>query len=75
MPLNVNTNLFAKQVRDARISGNLDGPEGGLDAIMQAIVCRSQIGWREEARKMLLFTTDASFHHAGDGRVIRRKME
>jgi integrin beta 1 len=71
MPLNVNTDLFAKQVRDARISGNLDGPEGGLDAIMQAIVCRTEIGWRQDARKMLLYTTDATFHYAGDGRVLK----
>jgi len=26
-------------VEDAPISGNLDAPEGGFDAIMQAIAC------------------------------------
>jgi len=45
---------------------NLDAPEGGLDAIMQAIVCKSDIGWREEARRLLVFSTDAGFHYAGD---------
>jgi hypothetical protein len=30
-------------VAKARVSGNLDAPEGGFDAIMQAIVC-DQIG-------------------------------
>lgn len=53
----------------ANVSGNLDAPEGGFDAIMQAIVCKDQIGWREKARKLLVFSTDAGFHYAGDGRV------
>lgn len=62
--------LFSQQlVRNASISGNLDAPEGGFDAIMQAIVCRNEIGWREKARKLLVFSTDASFHYAGDGKL------
>lgn len=47
----------------------MDAPEGGFDAIMQAIVCRDEIRWREKARKLLLFSTDASFHFAGDGKL------
>lgn len=56
-------------VKDASVSGNLDAPEGGFDAIMQAIVCKGQIGWREKARRLLVFSTDAGFHYAGDGKV------
>lgn len=56
-------------VRNASVSGNLDAPEGGFDAIMQAIVCRKQIGWREKARRLLVFSTDAGFHYAGDGKL------
>lgn len=51
------------------MSGNLDAPEGGFDAIMQAVVCRNQIGWREQARRLLVFSTDAGFHYAGDGKL------
>lgn len=51
------------------MSGNLDAPEGGFDAIMQAIVCQEEIEWRQEARRLLLFSTDAGFHYAGDGKV------
>lgn len=51
------------------MSGNLDAPEGGFDAIMQAIVCRKEIGWRDGARRLLLFSTDAGFHYAGDGKL------
>ncbi|KAJ8669062.1 hypothetical protein QAD02_000321 [Eretmocerus hayati] len=69
MPLSQNTDRFATEVREAPVSGNLDAPEGGFDAIMQAIVCRDEIGWREKARKLLLFSTDASFHYAGDGKL------
>lgn len=56
-------------VRAAPVSGNLDAPEGGFDAIMQAIVCRNNIGWREKARRLLVFSTDAGFHYAGDGKL------
>lgn len=41
------------------MSGNLDAPEGGFDAIMQAIVCKDEIGWRDVARRLLVFSTDA----------------
>jgi integrin beta 1 len=56
-------------VKRAAVSGNLDAPEGGFDAIMQAVVCRDNIGWREKARRLLVFSTDAGFHYAGDGKV------
>jgi Integrin beta chain VWA domain len=36
---------------------------------MQAVVCRNEIGWREKARRLLVFSTDAGFHYAGDGKV------
>ena len=32
---------------------------------------QNQIGWREQSRKMLLFSTDAGFHFAGDGKVSK----
>ncbi|EDW30658.1 GL26731 [Drosophila persimilis] len=69
MPLNNNTESFSNEVKDAAVSGNLDAPEGGFDAIMQAIACRQQVGWREQARRLLVFSTDAGFHYAGDGKL------
>ena len=50
---------------------NVDGPEGGLDALMQAMVCWPQIGWRKQARRLLILSTDNKFHHAGEGKVSR----
>ncbi|GFG32528.1 hypothetical protein Cfor_01174 [Coptotermes formosanus] len=67
--LDTNTSLFSMRVNEAKVSGNLDAPEGGFDAVMQAIVCQKQIGWRQKARHLLVFSTDADFHFAGDGRL------
>lgn len=63
------TSVFRDQVAATNISGNLDAPEGGLDAVMQVMVCHEKINWRPKSRKMLLMTTDASSHHAGDGKL------
>lgn len=69
MPLTTDTSGFTHEVNSSQISGNLDAPEGGLDAVMQSIVCQEKINWRTKSRKMLVFTTDASFHYAGDGKL------
>ena len=69
MRLNSDTRAFAGEVKKAKVSGNLDAPEGGFDAIMQAIVCKDIIGWRDKARRLLVFSTDAGFHYAGDGKL------
>ncbi|XP_013782118.1 integrin beta-PS-like [Limulus polyphemus] len=69
LPLDQDTNLFAAEVKKANVSGNLDAPEGGFDAIMQAVVCQEQIGWRNKSRKLLVFSTDSGFHYAGDGKL------
>ena len=60
--------VFNELVGKQCISGNLDSPEGGFDAIMQVVVCESLIGWRNVTR-LLVFSTDAGFHFAGDGKL------
>lgn len=67
--INVLPPIPQEEVKRANVSGNLDAPEGGFDAIMQAITCRDKIGWREQARRLLVFSTDAGFHYAGDGKL------
>lgn len=69
MQLDTDAADFVNKVAATQISGNLDAPEGGFDAIMQAIVCKNEIGWREKSRKMLVFSTDSGFHYAGDGKL------
>uniref|UniRef100_A0A3B5B120 Integrin beta n=1 Tax=Stegastes partitus TaxID=144197 RepID=A0A3B5B120_9TELE len=68
LSLTANGSRFAELVGGQRISGNLDSPEGGLDALMQAAMCEEQIGWRNVTR-LLVFSTDAGFHFAGDGKL------
>lgn len=69
MSLDTDSSDFVRKVNETQISGNLDAPEGGFDAIMQAIVCQKDIGWREKSRKLLVYSTDAGFHYAGDGKL------
>ena len=58
MSLRRNATEFAERVRAAPISGNIDNPEGGLDALMQVMVCEEIVGWREDARRVIIYTTD-----------------
>ncbi|KAJ8260338.1 hypothetical protein GJAV_G00179810 [Gymnothorax javanicus] len=59
---------FRSRVSEQRISGNLDSPEAGFDAVMQAAVCQEAIGWNNVTR-ILVYTSDDTFHMAGDGRL------
>ena len=66
---------FSKAVESAEISGGTrdghlignDDPEGGLDAIMESVACKEDIGWRDYSRKIIVYATDDRFHVAGDG--------
>lgn len=60
---------FSEEVVKQQVSRNRDAPEGGFDAIMQAVVCKDKIGWRPDASHLLVFTTDAKTHIALDGRI------
>ena len=39
LSLTNDTSIFADRVRSTPIAANQDGPEGGLDALLQAMVC------------------------------------
>uniref|UniRef100_A0A8C8DPE5 Integrin beta n=1 Tax=Oryzias sinensis TaxID=183150 RepID=A0A8C8DPE5_9TELE len=60
---------FTEEVKKQQVSRNRDSPEGGFDAIVQAVVCKDKIGWRPDASHLLVFTTDANTHSALDGRI------
>ncbi|KRT78632.1 hypothetical protein AMK59_7947 [Oryctes borbonicus] len=62
-------NKFVKEVKEANLSTNVDTPEGGFDALMQAIVCKEVINWRDDATRLIVLSTDATFHFAGDGKL------
>ncbi|NXN50834.1 ITB4 protein, partial [Rynchops niger] len=65
--LTSNINQFSKELRKERISGNLDAPEGGFDAILQTAVCKDKIGWRKDSTHLLVFSTESAFHYEADG--------
>ncbi|XP_006898474.1 PREDICTED: integrin beta-2 [Elephantulus edwardii] len=68
LKLTSNSDKFQTEVGKQLISGNLDAPEGGLDAMMQVAACPELIGWRNVTR-LLVYATDDGFHIAGDGKL------
>ncbi|ELW68311.1 Integrin beta-4 [Tupaia chinensis] len=58
---------FRSKLKGERISGNLDAPEGGFDAILQTAVCTRDIGWRPDSTHLLVFSTESAFHYEADG--------
>uniref|UniRef100_A0A3B4WDA2 Integrin beta n=1 Tax=Seriola lalandi dorsalis TaxID=1841481 RepID=A0A3B4WDA2_SERLL len=78
--LTSNKDFFNSELRNEKISGNLDAPEGGFDAILQAAVCKDQIGWRNHSTHLLVFSTESAFHYEADGAnvlsgILRRNDE
>ncbi|CAL8238396.1 unnamed protein product, partial [Merluccius merluccius] len=64
-----NITEFNRVIKRQRISGNMDTPEGGLDAMLQAGVCQREVGWRTGAKRLLLLMTDQPSHLALDSRL------
>uniref|UniRef100_A0A4W6EWR2 Integrin beta n=1 Tax=Lates calcarifer TaxID=8187 RepID=A0A4W6EWR2_LATCA len=64
-----NMTEFTRVIKRQRISGNMDTPEGGLDAMLQAAVCQKAVGWRPQAKRLLLLMTDQPSHLALDSRL------
>lgn len=58
---------FQATIKKENVSGNLDPPEGALDAMLQAMECKDLIGWRGNALRLLMVATESAFHYAGDG--------
>ncbi|XP_068944845.1 integrin beta-8 isoform X2 [Petaurus breviceps papuanus] len=69
LSLTENITAFERAVDRQKISGNIDTPEGGFDAMLQAAVCQSHIGWRKEAKRLLLVMTDQTSHLALDSKL------
>ncbi|KAM4663962.1 integrin beta-4 isoform 2-T2 [Discoglossus pictus] len=67
IPLTSDVGYFREQLIKEKISGNLDAPEGGFDAILQTAVCTDKIGWRKGSTHLLVFSTESAFHYEADG--------
>ncbi|XP_051994730.1 integrin beta-3a isoform X5 [Xyrauchen texanus] len=64
LPLTEQVEQFTEEVKKQKVSRNRDAPKGGFDAIMQAVVCKDNIGWRPNAFHLLVFTSDDRSHLA-----------
>ncbi|OWK63246.1 Integrin beta-6 [Lonchura striata] len=69
LPLTNDAKKFNEIVKGQRISANIDTPEGGFDAIMQAAVCKEKIGWRNDSLHLLVFVSDADSHFGMDSKL------
>ncbi|XP_030645289.1 integrin beta-8 [Chanos chanos] len=69
LPVTENMTEFTRVIQQQRISGNMDTPEGGFDAMLQAAVCQKDIGWRPEAKHLLLVMTDQPSHLSLDSKL------
>lgn len=67
LPLTAETDGFVRKISEIPIKNGGDGPEAHADALAQVIECEEQIGWRSNARHVVLLATDIYFHVAGDG--------
>lgn len=69
LPITENMTEFTRIIQQQRISGNMDTPEGGFDAMLQAAECQKDIGWRAEAKHLLLVMTDQPSHLTLDSKL------
>ncbi|KAL3312028.1 integrin, beta [Cichlidogyrus casuarinus] len=67
LSLTNDSDKFQSVTSKIKYSSNYDLPEGGFDALLQVAYCNEKVGWRKEARKIVVFATDGTFHLAGDG--------
>lgn len=48
----------------------VDGPEAQLEALVQIANRSGEVGWRTDAQRFVVISTDAPFHVAGDGQDV-----
>ncbi|XP_016381641.1 integrin beta-6-like [Sinocyclocheilus rhinocerous] len=69
LSLTSSTDKFNEIISKQQVSANMDVPEGGFDAIMQAAVCGDKIGWQNNSMKLLVFVSDADSHFGMDSKM------
>nr|KAG5690037.1 hypothetical protein BaRGS_009844 [Batillaria attramentaria] len=71
LKLSNDANLFEEKMKEAlkTVSQSFDDSEGGMDGMMQALVCEEIIGWRERSRRIIVYSSNSMFHLAGYGKL------
>ncbi|XP_023933489.1 uncharacterized protein LOC106162639 [Lingula anatina] len=61
--------LIEERVYESLENFSKDPLDAGLDALLQVILCKDQIGWRDKSRKVVLLLGRNTFHLAGEGKL------
>ncbi|XP_039281783.1 integrin beta-PS isoform X2 [Nilaparvata lugens] len=72
MSLRANSSQFRDIMTDVgrtKLAGNQDDPESGLTALMQVMMCKENIGWRDNSNRLIIYSSDSEYHQAGDGKL------
>ncbi len=67
LALTTDTNLFQTTVNNLVTLSGGDAPESQLEALMQVALRETEVGYRPGSRRVVLLTTDNTYHIAGDG--------
>ncbi|MEO1373287.1 MAG: S8 family serine peptidase [Cyanobacteria bacterium J06635_10] len=67
LALTTDTNLFQTTVDNLVTLSGGDSPESQLEALMQVALRETEVGYRPGSRRVVLLTTDNTYHIAGDG--------
>jgi hypothetical protein len=59
---------FQKAMDGLKIGSGADGPEAQLEGLMQVALREKEVGYRKNSRKVVVLSTDAEYHQAGDGK-------
>ena len=71
LALTANDQDFKDTLDIMTASGGRDWPESTLEGTFHTAICSEKTGWRPNARHILLISSDADFHVAGEGEIIR----
>ena len=59
--------FFFRKIQSSQVNRGGDLPEAGWEALLQVLLCKSEVGWREGVTKIVVLITDAAPHVAGNG--------
>ncbi|XP_072936320.1 integrin beta-PS-like [Epargyreus clarus] len=69
LPLTNDITKFKLALKSRTEGSNYGTRRAVLDGLMQAMVCKDKIGWREHSRRIIVVFTDGFYHSAGDGKI------
>ncbi|MEB3885594.1 pre-peptidase C-terminal domain-containing protein [Lyngbya sp. CCY1209] len=59
---------FQTAMNGLKIGNGMDLPEAQLEGLMQVALREKEVGYRNNSRRVVVLSTDADYHQAGDGK-------